>query len=206
MNSQDPHTVLVVDDESEIADLFAEWLSPDYAIRTAYGGKEALSVVDADVDVILLDRLMPDISGDVVLEKVRERGLDCHVAMVTAVEPAFDVLGMGFDAYVTKPPSREELTAVVSNLLERRQYETTVNQYFRLLSQRETLKQHVGAAVTNDSRFKSLQSEIAELEDEIATLDTPVEPEEFEAELHRLQHLPDGVETRVPDDGGDGQS
>ena len=90
-------TVLVVEDESDIAALYAGFLRERYAVTVAATVAEAKEVVDESFDAVLLDRRLPDGSGDEVLEHVRERGLDCRVAMVTAVEPDFDIIGMGFD-------------------------------------------------------------------------------------------------------------
>jgi len=78
----------------------------DHEVRTAYSGEEALEKVDEDVDIVLLDRLLPDLPdlpGDEVLERVRERGLDCRVVMVTAVDPDFDIVELPVDEYIHKP-------------------------------------------------------------------------------------------------------
>ena len=122
MSEEDP-LVLVVEDEPDLADLYATWLSESYRVRTAYGGHEAIEKLGSEVDVMLLDRRMPDLPGDEVLEVVRDRGLDCRVAMVTAVEPDFDIVAMGFDDYLVKPVSREDLQETVSNLVVRNEYD-----------------------------------------------------------------------------------
>ncbi|ESS07881.1 MAG: response regulator containing CheY-like receiver, AAA-type ATPase, and DNA-binding domain protein [uncultured archaeon A07HN63] len=57
-NSPDTPTVLVVDDESDVADLYAYRLEDAFSVRTAYSGEEAIETVDETVDVILLDRRM----------------------------------------------------------------------------------------------------------------------------------------------------
>ncbi|MFB6156520.1 MAG: response regulator transcription factor [Haloferacaceae archaeon] len=99
-------TVLVVDDERAVADACSLLLRQEYDVRTAYGGKEALEAVDDDVDVMLLDRRMPDISGDGVLNELRVRGIDRAVIMLTAVEPSLAVADMAFDDYLRKPVDR----------------------------------------------------------------------------------------------------
>jgi DNA-binding response OmpR family regulator len=93
----DAVSVLVVDDEAAVADLYGEMLAERYDVETAYGGTEALEVVDETFDIVLLDRRMPDRSGDEVLREMRRRNLDCRVAMVTAVEPDLDIIDMAFD-------------------------------------------------------------------------------------------------------------
>ena len=96
-------TVLVVEDEPDIAALYSGFLEERYDVTVAETATEAVDRVDAAVDVVLLDRRLPDGSGDDVLEHIRESGYDCRVAMVTAVEPDFDIIDMGFDLY---SPSR----------------------------------------------------------------------------------------------------
>jgi DNA-binding response OmpR family regulator len=133
-------TVLVVEDERELADLFADWLRSTYDVRTAYTADGALDELDDDVDVVLLDRRLPESSGDAVLETIRGEGYGCQVAMVTAVDPDFDMLELGIDAYVVKPVDREELAELVSRLLARSLYSEEVQEYFSLASKRASLE------------------------------------------------------------------
>ncbi|MFB6270737.1 MAG: response regulator [Halobacterium sp.] len=90
-------TVLVVEDETPLAALYERWLSDAYRVRVANTGGDALDRFDGAVDVVLLDRRLPDRPGSEVLERIRGHDSDCQVAMVTAVEPDEDVLEMGFD-------------------------------------------------------------------------------------------------------------
>ena len=66
----DEPTVLVVDDDRQLADLYAAWLRGEYDVRTAYGGEEAIEAMSGAVDVALVDRLMPRIPGDEVLKRI----------------------------------------------------------------------------------------------------------------------------------------
>jgi len=96
-------TVLVVEDESKLADTYAGWLSGTYDVRTAYSGSEALDRLDEGVAVCLLDRRLPDSTADEVIEDVTARYPGCRVALVTGVTPDFDILEMEFDDYLVKP-------------------------------------------------------------------------------------------------------
>ena len=131
--------ILVAEDEETLADLFATWLNDEYTVDTAYSGEEALEMLDETLDVVLLDRRLPDCSGDTVLGEIRERGLECRVAMISAVTPDFDVLEMDFDTYLTKPASEAGLNGVVEQLLARTRYEDQLQDYFALVSKRATL-------------------------------------------------------------------
>ena len=132
--------VLVVDDEARLADLFAAWLETEWSVETAYDGEEALEKMGDSVEVVLLDRRMPGLSGDEVLEKIRADGYDCRVVMVTAVDPDFDIIEMGFDDYLVKPVSKDELLGIVSNVSTRTQYEADVQEYYALVSKKALLE------------------------------------------------------------------
>jgi len=160
-------TVLVVDDETEIADLYTTWLEMNYEVRTAYGGEEALEKVDEDVDVVFLDRQMPDYSGDEVLEEIRERGMDCRVVMVTAVDPDFDIVSMDFDAYLTKPIMREDLEESVSSMQERDQYNETLQEYYALTSKKATLEaEKTPSELQNSEEYQDMVERVETLADE----------------------------------------
>jgi len=165
--SEQPPLVLVVEDEPDLADLYAAWLGDEYGVRTAYGGQEALEhldEVDDDVDAILLDRRMPGLSGDEVLSAVRERGIDCRVAMVTAVEPDFDILKMGFDDYLVKPVTSDTLRETVTGLLRRTEYDTEVQELFSLTSKKAMLETEKSATELSDSdEYQRLTDRIDEL-------------------------------------------
>jgi DNA-binding response OmpR family regulator len=165
--SEQPPLVLVVEDEPDLADLYAAWLDDEYRVRTAYGGQEALErldEVDDDVAAILLDRRMPGLSGDEVLSAVRERGIDCRVAMVTAVEPDFDILKMGFDDYLVKPVTSDTLRETVAGLLRRGEYDTEMQELFSLTSKKAMLETEKSATeLADNDEYQRLTDRIDEL-------------------------------------------
>jgi len=166
--SADPPLVLVVEDEPDLADLYATWLKDEYRVRVAYGGREALDELDDEVDVALLDRRMPDLSGDEALEAIRARGVDCRVAMVTAVEPDFDILEMGFDDYLVKPVSRDALKETVENLLRRNSYDEGIQELFSLASKKALLESEKDAvSLEKNAEYQELSERVAELRAEL---------------------------------------
>lgn len=109
-------SVLIVDDEERVAQAFELWLGDGYRIDAAFGGKEALERIDETVDIVLLDRHMPGMSGETVLERIEAGPYDPFVVMVTAVDPDVDIVGMPFDEYVSKPVDGAVLRDVVDRL------------------------------------------------------------------------------------------
>jgi len=133
--------VLVVEDELDVADSYELWLADEYEIHRAETGEAALSKLDDfAVDVVLLDRMLPGMSGDEVLQEIRERDHACRVAMVSAIQPGIDVVELGFDGYVTKPPTREELRETIERLLARSTLDEELQEYYSLVARRSALE------------------------------------------------------------------
>ena len=162
-------TVLVADDDGQLADLYAAWLRGEYEVRTAYGGQEAIEAMGQGIDVALVDRLMPRISGDEVLETARAEGYDCRVSIVTAVEPDFDIIDMGFDLYLTKPVSRSNLLRAIETLLSRTEYDDLLQEAAALASKRAVLKSEKPTAQLE--RNEAYADLLARLEDLDANID-----------------------------------
>lgn len=167
----DGTTVLVVDDEPMVADTFAMQLDLRYTVRTAYGGEEALSLVDDDVDVVLLDRRMPDLPGDEVLRELREREVDVQVVMVTAVDADFEIISMPCDGYLEKPVNGEDLYRAVEKQLAVRRYDRRVSEFFAAADKLAALEADRSAGVLESNeeyvelkeRNEALRAELRDL-------------------------------------------
>jgi len=146
-------TVLAVDDEPDLAELYRVYLNPAYDVRIAAGGEEALDAMDDAVDVVLLDRRMPDMSGHEVLSAIRGEGYDARVAMLTAVEPEVDIVEMPFDDYKTKPVTKEGLLTLVEVLLNRAAFDEQSQKFFALASKKAALE---AAGTTNSEEYEEL--------------------------------------------------
>ena len=181
----DDVTVLVVDDNRAVADTYAAFLREDYDVLTAYDGRGALATVDAAVDVVLLDRRMPDISGDEVLAEIRSRALDPRVVMLTAVDPDFDIVDMPFDAYVVKPDERADVTGVVAEMCERAGYDDEFRRFLSLASKKAALERE------KDESTLEASEEYAHVERRLAAL-----REELGIETDDVEGIFDGA---VPD-------
>lgn len=189
--SDDSPTVLVVEDERDLADMYVEWLDDEYDVRAAYDGESALDELDEHVDVVLLDRLMPGVSGDEVLVEIHDRGLEPQVAMITAVEPDFDVLAMGFDDYLVKPVFAEDVLETVERLRVRSTYDERLQRYFSLVSKRSALEGYrsIDELETNDE-YVALTDEITSLRGDLDEMMAAFDDDEFEAVFRSMDQVP----------------
>lgn len=161
-------TVLIIDDDPRLSRMHARWLSDTYNVRQAHDGTRGLRLLDEEVDLVLLDRRMPGLSGKEVLERIQELGIGCRVVMLTAVEPDFDVVNMSFDAYVSKPVSPSQLTELVRDVLERNAYDMKVLEYLSLAAKRSLLRgQMTEAELDASDEYARLLDRLEELEAEI---------------------------------------
>jgi DNA-binding response OmpR family regulator len=176
--------VLVADDEAELAELYAHWLGESYEVIVATGGEAALDLATDDIDVALLDRRMPSMTGDEVLSALRERDIDCRVAMITAVEPDVDIVDMPFDDYLVKPVTRDELHSVVEVLLSRAQFDDRTQEFFALASKKATLEST--AKDDPSEEYDRLTTRMGEIREELDETLSQYSSEDFKAAFREL--------------------
>ena len=194
--ADDAEVVLVVDDEEEVAEVFAIWLQDAYETRVATGGRAALDALDDDVDVVLLDRRMPDLSGDETLARMRERGFDGPVAMVTAVDPDFDIVDMEFDDYLVKPVSKEELHETVERLGSIGSYDQRTQDQFALARKLATLElEKSESELESSDEYARLRSEFEESQGALDEVFADMDERARTALFKDLQGDRDGPET-----------
>ena len=113
-------SILIVDDEKEIADLVEVYLQNEgYHVFKCYNGTEAIKYVETEqLDMAILDVMLPDIDG---LRKIREQYFFPIIMLTAKVEDMDKITGLtlGADDYITKPFNPLELTARVKTQLRR---------------------------------------------------------------------------------------
>ncbi|HSR43398.1 MAG TPA: response regulator transcription factor, partial [Longimicrobiales bacterium] len=118
--------VLVVEDESDIAALIAYQLTREgFRVETSSNGSDALKAVNREVpDLIVLDRMLPGLSGDEVLRQLKQESATKGIPVLVLTarreqEDRIEGLELGADDYLTKPFSPRELVLRVQAILRR---------------------------------------------------------------------------------------
>ena len=166
----DTVTVLVVDDQPQNIRLLEAILTPrGYAVRTATSGDEALTAIStSEIDLVLLDIVMPGMDGYEVCRHVREQSDTAYlpVVMVTASgdEEKIKALEAGADDFLTKPINQSELLARVKSLARIKRYQDTIKrQASELADWNRELESRVDAQVAQLERMSKLRRFLSQL-------------------------------------------
>ncbi|WP_222919828.1 response regulator [Natrinema sp. SYSU A 869] len=128
-----PRHVLIVEDDEDLAELLCVWtrdcFGRDARIRVAHSVADGRTQLDAQatLDVVLLDRQLPDGPGRELLDSVTS-WFDTITLMITAVSPESDIIDLPIDDYLVKPIDKETLVTKLS-LLEKLDAATALAPY-----------------------------------------------------------------------------
>lgn len=116
--------ILVVDDNDEARETLGDWLKiAEYRVSTAHSGAEAIKKITDDYfDLVLLDIIMPSMSGIDTLSELKRLSPKTQVIMMTAfpdVEDAMEATKKGACDYITKPFNSEELFSKINRAIEK---------------------------------------------------------------------------------------
>ena len=114
---------LIIEDDKILSDTIKQCIEKKYNIQQAYDGYEGYIYAKANIyDIIILDLMMPEMSGNEVLAKLRSEDILTPVLVLTAKDSVYDKvksLNLGADDYLVKPFEREELIARLDALIRR---------------------------------------------------------------------------------------
>jgi DNA-binding response OmpR family regulator len=157
--------VLVAEDDRDRADRYAGYLRDRYEVDVAYSGEQAVGTVSVAYDAVLLDRQLPDVSGEEVLATMADRGIDCRVVLLTAGDRGVDATDPGVDDCLVTPVTRREVRATVDRLLAVDEYSDRLDELRSKKLERNLLAVETTRAAPADSpEFERLTAEIARLE------------------------------------------
>ena len=115
--------ILIVDDEKEIVDLLEVYLSNDgYSVYKCYNGLEAMKCIkQSQIDLAILDIMLPDIDGFRLCQKIREKFYFPIIMLTAKIEDSDKIMGLtiGADDYITKPFNILEVKARIKAIIRR---------------------------------------------------------------------------------------
>ncbi len=143
------NSVLVVDDEKGIRFAFAKALETDgFVVQEAETGTHALQIAkDNQIDVILLDMKLPDMTGIEVLKELKNASIDTPVIMMTAfgdIELAVEAMRLGADNFRTKPFNVMEMKECIKKALENKTNKLQLETYREAEKQRFFIQSIIG--------------------------------------------------------------
>lgn len=137
-------TILIVEDDKDINEMLQKVLKINgYNIKSAYSGTEALLLHNNDVDLIILDLMLPGKSGEEIINELKQiKNVPVIVtSAINDIDTKLDLFNLGADDYVTKPFNNDELLARIK-----------VHLKHNLGNQDETLK--IGDIELNPKTYK----------------------------------------------------
>lgn len=161
--------ILVAEDDKEINRLIRDYLSDNgYNTISAENGLDAVRIIrdEADIDLVILDLMLPFQSGDMVLQKVRGFS-DIPIIIVSAksmVQSKIDAIRMGADDYITKPFDLDELLVRIEAVLRRSQHKGIGDDKTALTYKKLTLDRNSGTAAVDGKSLVLTGKEYAILE------------------------------------------
>lgn len=178
-------TVLIVEDQKDLADLYGIWLRERFEVHVAYSGEDALEIfAEEQIDIVVSDRQMPGLSGKEVLQQIRERGGSQQIIMLTAVQPTKELASVDVDDYLIKPIDRTKLLRAVEAAELVLTYEDSIAEIISLIDRKATLETHLDKAeLREDDRYRELRRRIQEL---VEQADTTVQRFESDYQIDKL--------------------
>jgi putative two-component system response regulator len=187
---KEKQVILIVDDQPPNIELLEAYLVPEgYEIITAVNGKKALGKLSGNqIDLILLDVMMPDMDGFEVTRRIRQDATHrlIPIIMVTALhekEARIKGIEVGCDDFISKPVDKMELLARVRSLLKVKAYNDLMNNY------RKELESEIAI------RAKELNHTLDDLQQDIN--ERRKAESQREAALEEIRKLNENLEQRI---------
>ncbi|MFC4544587.1 winged helix-turn-helix transcriptional regulator [Halosolutus amylolyticus] len=152
-----PPTILIADADRRLTELYGQWLPDRYAVARAHNDCELRSALDDDPDVLLLEKSLPGVDCEAVVEYVAE---SCRTIVLVGDRPGVDLLELSCDDVLQKPIVRETAIDAIDEQLSRRGEPADDRERAALAARRSLLESvHSRERLEADPRYREARSE-----------------------------------------------
>lgn len=169
-NDEQEVSIVLVEDEPDIADLYKAHIDPQYNnTHTIHSGERAIEFIDKnpDVDIFLVDRLLGDVNGDDIVQKIENENIDPIVAMLTAVFPGASIFELPIDDYIMKPVTTPQLLNTLEQLEQVHEYDDKMRELYSLNAKLQAASRMDDEKRIQSSRYLAIMSKFDELRREL---------------------------------------
>lgn len=158
--------VLIVDDDPRQVELLSSWLSAEYDVVTAIDGKAAREALDETIDVAILDRHLPDTTGEKIIENARQAGISPPTGFLSSADVSVSATELPADLLLSKPATRERVLEAV-NTLYRMNELSTLGRKVRAQEHRlQFVREEHGPAVETAPAYERAEATLDDLQEE----------------------------------------
>lgn len=158
--------VLIVDDDPRQVELLSSWLSAEYDVVTATDGKAAREALDETIDVAILDRHLPDTTGQKIIENARQAGISPPTGFLSSADVSVSATELPADLLLSKPATRERMLEAV-NTLYRMNELSTLGRRVRAREHRlRFVREEHGPAVETAPAYERADATLDDLQEE----------------------------------------
>lgn len=163
--------VLIVEDEESLAKLFAKQIGDEYDTTVVTHAGNAIANISVETDYVLLDRKLPGMSGDKVLEYIVSQPYDISVIIISAIDPDQNVIHQPYDEYITKTVDDGEIKEAMERVEKKNRFVELLGEYVKKAETWEVVQSNLSSAESDmDVDVGILEDDLDELADEFATL------------------------------------
>lgn len=155
--------VMIIEDDKMVCDLYEKILEKEYNVSKANNGEEALKKVSSEIDLILLDRRLPDKEGLEIMKEIKNNPKyeEIPIMMLTGLEPDFNIDEMPLEDYLEKPINPSDLRQSVEKIIYKCEYEEeyqkisdNLHKYNKILEQENNIN------TEKEEKLKQLRKDI----------------------------------------------
>lgn len=178
--------LFVVHPTLALTDLVNNWSRITATVQQVDFDRSILDQINDRYDLLILDWELetPDARG--VLDAFRQRVPDIHILVIADNVPTDDPVDRGADEFLVNPVSDDQLHSTIERLLLQKAYEQSIDEFFRLSTERALLESELQAGLDVIDRYQSIISDLYELQKRTAAICDELSTDEFDQMLRQL--------------------